>query len=89
MRLYFHVIKNNHCEIGISRSTIEEGFNNLEETFRNTDISFYWDRCIEEICDDFFSEYPTTDEIFNVNRNTDGIDVYVYNNNETEYNGKA
>jgi len=89
LRLYFHVIKNNHCEGGISRSTIEEGFNNLEETFRNTDISFYWDRCIDEICDDFFSENPTTDEIFNVNRNTDGIDVYVYDNNETNYFGKA
>lgn len=89
LRLYFHVIKNNKCEGDLSRSVVEEGFDNLQETFRNTGISFYWDRCIDEICDDFFSENPVTDEIFNANRNWDGIDVYLFDNNQTNFYGKA
>lgn len=79
LRVFVHVINNSNGEGGLSDSQVYEALEILNKDFNPHNIFFVWDCYIDPINnDDYFSALEGTPSIFNVNSNTEGIDIYLF-----------
>ncbi len=89
LRVYFHVVRRSNGTGGYLQYQVKEAFNILNRDFQNISnpknhqpplglISFSWDGCIDYIDSDSYFNGKISNNIFNVNKNNDGIDIYLF-----------
>jgi hypothetical protein len=77
VKIYMHVIRRTNGTGGQTTSAVNQAFQILNEDFNPHDISFNWDSAINYIDNDSYYNSPGVN-IYNVNNHTDGIDIYLY-----------
>lgn len=77
VRVYFHVIRRTDETGGQSVQRVQGAYDILNEDFNPHDIFFHWDGEIDYIDDDSHFLNPD-DEIFSINKHSDGVDIYLY-----------
>ena len=77
LRVYFHVIRRSDGTGGQSVSSVNQALQVLNNDYNPHNISFVWDNTIDYIDDTSYYNNPSAN-IFNVNNNSDGIDIYLY-----------
>ncbi|MCP1996537.1 hypothetical protein [Flavobacterium sp. HSC-61S13] len=82
LRVYFHVIRRSDGSGGQTISAVNEGFRILNQDFEAHNISFLWDNSINFIDSDTHYLSPTS-AIFNIDNHSDGIDIYLFDNEST------
>lgn len=80
LRVYIHVIRRSDGTGGQTVSAVNQAFQILNQDFNPHNISFSWDNTIDYINNTSYYNSPSS-AIFNVNNHTDGIDIYLYDDN--------
>ena len=88
LRVYVHVIRNASGNGGYTYDEVVDAVEVLDNDFNPHGIYFAWDGCIDYIDDNSFYN-STTNGIFNVNNNYDGIDMYLFPVTHPSTGGRA
>lgn len=82
VKLYFHVIRLSNGTGGQTASSVNQAYNILKNDYINYAIHLNWDGNIDYINNSTYYNSPNSN-IFNVNRHTDGVDIYLFSNSST------
>lgn len=77
LRVYFHVIRRSDGTGGQSVAAVNQAFQILNQDFNSHNINFSWNNTIDYINNTIYFNNPSSN-IFNVNNNPNGIDIYLY-----------
>lgn len=94
LKIYVHVIRYSDGTGGFNRTDVEEILSYLDTSFNPYRINFTWDNEIDFIDDDLRyyygpGNYYSSTDIFSVNNNYDGIDIYLYPESAIASGGRA
>ena len=79
VKLYFHVIRLSNGTGGQTASSVNQAYNILKNDYINYAIHLNWDGNIDYINNSTYYNSPNSN-IFNVNRHTDGVVIYLFSN---------
>lgn len=78
LRIYVHVIRQTNGTGGQTVPNVYEALSYLDRDYNPHNIFFIWDCNIDYIDNDTYYNTTGTSAIFNVNKHTDGIDIYLF-----------
>lgn|SRR5690554_4034864 len=86
LKVYFHVIQTSSGVGDQTQQTVEQAFQILSEDFAPHNISFFWDGYIDFMPNEESGPViefvqPGEQSIFNINNHSDGIDIYLFSDN--------
>ncbi|MFW6223206.1 MAG: hypothetical protein ACOC3T_06310, partial [Bacteroidota bacterium] len=84
LRIYVHVIRRSNGTGGQSVDDVETALSFLDSDFNPHGIYFSWDENIDYIDNDNYFDTPNT-SIFSVNNHTDGIDIYLFDDDSEPF----
>lgn len=87
LKIYVHVIRRSNGTGGQSVSETNQAINYLNTDFNPHGVTFAWDGTIDYIDNDSYYSAPTT-TIYTVNNHSDGIDIYLYDD-QSNAGGRA
>ena len=92
LKVYFHVIRRSNGTGGVSTSRVREAFNILNQDFESHNISFVWDNHINYINNNNYyydNARHNADRFFNEDNHQDGIDIYLFDEQNRTNGGRA
>ncbi len=87
LRIYVHVIRRSNGTGGQSIQDVSQALSFLDMDFNPHGISFVWNDIIDYIDNDSYYNFPAI-SIYNVNNHTDGIDIYLFDD-QSDAGGRA
>ena len=95
VKIYVHVIRNTNGTGGQTINSVNQAITVLNQDFLSKRIAFDWDGNIDYINNSTYYanplagySYPTSQPtIFSINGHTNGIDIYLYDDSNTSYQG--
>ncbi|MGB0879750.1 MAG: zinc-dependent metalloprotease [Polaribacter sp.] len=88
MKIYFHVVRRSDGSGGQSLASVNQALQILQTDFNPIGISFDWDSSINYIDNTTFYNTPSR-TIFQVDNHTDGIDIYLFDDDTADSGGLA
>ncbi len=85
--IYVHVIRQSNGEGGQSPTDVDEALDKLADAYTPYQIFFDWDNNIDYIDNDTYFENPQGG-IWNENKHTDGVDIYLFDDNASRFDGE-
>lgn len=94
LKVYFHVIQTSSGVGDQTQQTVEQAFQILSEDFAPHNISFFWDGYIDFMPNEESGPViefvqPGEQSIFNINNHSDGINIYLFSDNNMWGFGQA
>lgn len=88
LKVYFHVIRQSNGTGGQSYSNVTTAYNTLQNDFNPHRIVFLWDGIVDYINDSSLYTNASS-SVFNYNDNQDGIDIYLFPDNNSRNEGHS
>jgi hypothetical protein len=91
LRVYFHVIRRSNGSGGQTLNNVYLSYDILNQDYNELNINFVWNGCVDFIDNDSWFTGPASNPwgIFNINKHTDGIDIYLFDKNANSPGGMA
>ncbi|WP_347175294.1 hypothetical protein [Polaribacter uvawellassae] len=92
VKVYFHIIKKSDGSGGKTTDDANEAFRLINEAFNPHNIFFNWDNTIDIIKNNAIygnEVWEKTTDVFEINNNEDGIDIYLFDDNYHFRAGKS
>ena len=78
LKIYFHVIRSSNGTGGVSYPSIQTAVNMLNNDFSDSRIVFVWNGIVDYIDNNNYYDNNPSEDIYNVNNHSDGIDIYLF-----------